>query len=48
MTAQIIPGKPNSKWAERRQDLLLISSFGFWAAVIGLTPVLAVRLMMGG
>lgn len=38
---------PNSKWAERKRDLLLVSSFGFWAAMLGLAPVLAVHVMMG-
>jgi len=49
MTAQINPNSryPNSKWAERKQDLLLVSSFGFWAAVLGLSPVLALRLLIG-
>ncbi len=38
---------PNSKWAERRQDLLLVFSFAFWAILLGLAPVLAVHLMPG-
>jgi len=29
------------------QDFLLVSSFGLWAAVLGLSPVLAFRLLMG-
>jgi hypothetical protein len=32
--------------AERIQDVLLVSSFGLWAALLGLTPVLAYRLLM--
>jgi hypothetical protein len=29
------------------QDLVLVSSFGLWAALLGLTPVLVFRLLMG-
>jgi len=29
------------------QDLLLVSSFGLWTALLGLTPVLVFRLLMG-
>jgi hypothetical protein len=28
-------------------DLLLVSSFGLWALVLGLAPVLAFRLLLG-
>jgi hypothetical protein len=38
---------PNSAWAERRQDLLLVASFGLWAVLLGLTPVLALHLLIG-
>jgi len=31
---------------ERMQDILLVSSFGLWAAILGLSPVLAFRLLM--
>jgi hypothetical protein len=34
-------GKANLARAERVQDLLMISSFGFWAVLLGLLPVLA-------
>ena len=49
MTTQIIANErfANSKWAERKQDLLLVSSFGLWAAVLGLMPVVALHLLMG-
>jgi hypothetical protein len=49
MTTQIIQNKryPNSEWAERMQDLLLVSSFGLWAVLLGLSPVLAFHLLMG-
>jgi hypothetical protein len=48
MTTQIIRDKryPNSQRAERMQDLLLVSSFGLWAALLGLSPVLAFHLLM--
>ena len=49
MTAQTIQ---NARYAisERPQgvqDLVLVSSFGLWAALLGLTPVLVFRLLMG-
>ena len=49
MTTQISHNKryPNSQRAERMQDLLLVSSFGLWAALLGLSPVLAFRLLVG-
>ena len=49
MTTQIIQDKryPNSERAERMQDLLLVASFGLWAALLGLSPVLAFRLLVG-
>ena len=28
------------------QDVLLVSSFGLWAAILGLSPVLAYRLLV--
>lgn len=33
--------------AEIIQDLLMIFSFGFWALVLGLAPVLAIGLLTG-
>ena len=49
MTAAIIKNKcyPSSAWAERKQDLLLVSSFGLWASLLGLSPVLAIRFLFG-
>lgn len=38
---------PNAVWAERKQDLLLVSSFGMWACLLGLSPVLAVHFLVG-
>ncbi len=32
--------------AERIQDVLLVSSFGLWAMLLGLLPVLAFDLLM--
>jgi hypothetical protein len=40
-------GRPISGRSERIQDFLLVSSFGLWATVLGLAPVLAFRLLMG-
>ena len=34
-------GKVKAARAESLQDLLLLSSFGFWAVLLGLVPVLA-------
>ena len=39
---------PNSTWAETKQDFLLVSSFGLWASLLGLSPVLALRFFVGG
>jgi hypothetical protein len=36
-----------SERSEAVQDLLLVSSFGLWAALLGLVPVLAFRLLTG-
>jgi hypothetical protein len=38
---------PVCERAQRKQDILLVSSFGLWAAIIGLSPVLAFRLLLG-
>jgi len=40
-------GYPTSERSQGVQDLLLVSSFGLWAALLGLAPVLAFRLLMG-
>ena len=38
----------NTKYprAERMQDVLLVSSFGLWAALLGLVPGVVLRLLM--
>jgi hypothetical protein len=41
-------GKPSSARAERVRDVLMLSSFGFWAVLLGLLPVLAFHALMGG
>ena len=38
---------PTSKHAQRMQDIFLVSSFGLWAVLLGLAPVLAFRLLSG-
>ena len=47
MTAQTIQKNrhPICDQAQRAQDLLLVSSFGLWAMLLGLSPVLAFRLL---
>jgi hypothetical protein len=49
MTTDIIQNKryANSKWAEIKQDFLLVSSFGLWASVLGFSPILALRFLTG-
>ena len=49
MSAEVIADKrfANSKWAEMKQDLLIVSSFGLWAVLLGLSPVLAINFVMG-
>jgi hypothetical protein len=36
----------SADWTERGQDLLLISSFGAWALILGLLPVFAFRALL--
>ncbi len=38
---------PASKRAQTMQDIFLVSSFGLWAVLLGLAPVLAFRLLSG-
>jgi hypothetical protein len=49
MTTQTIRSAryPVSGHARRMQDFLLVSSFGLWAVLLGLSPVLAFRLLAG-
>jgi hypothetical protein len=49
MTAQSIQNTGNlaSARAEAVQDLLLVSSFGVWAMLLGLAPVVLFRLLTG-
>jgi hypothetical protein len=48
MTTPIIrnSGYRNSRLGEVLQDFLLVSSFCLWAAVLGLSPVLAFHVLM--
>jgi len=41
------PRYPVCERAQRMQDFLMVSSFALWAAVLGLSPVLAFHLLMG-
>ena len=38
---------PSCVRTQRMQDILLVSSFGLWASILGLSPVLAFRLLIG-
>jgi hypothetical protein len=44
MTARTIR---NAAQAEAVRDLLLVSSFGLWAVLLGFVPVVAFHLAMG-
>jgi hypothetical protein len=44
MTARTIRNAAN---AEAVRDLLLVSSFGLWAMLLGFVPVVAFHLVMG-
>ena len=48
MTTHIIAGRrhPSSKFAELKQDLLLVSSFGLWAVLLGLVPIVTLHLLL--
>jgi hypothetical protein len=37
---------PVCRRAQRMQDVLLVSSFGLWAALLGLVPGVALRLLL--
>jgi len=39
--------QPASWRSERAQDLLIVFSFGLWAVLLGLAPVLGLRLLIG-
>jgi hypothetical protein len=39
-------GDPAWRRSERINDLLVVSSFGLWALLLGLAPVLAIHLLM--
>lgn len=38
---------PATRRAERMQDFLLVSSFGLWATLLGLAPVMLFSLVRG-
>ena len=47
MIIQTIRGRDlYSERAERIHDVLLVSSFGLWAVLLGLSPVLAFHMLM--
>jgi hypothetical protein len=48
MTTQSIANTryPICERSQRMQDILLVSSFGLWAAVLDLSPVLAFHALM--
>jgi hypothetical protein len=48
MTAQTNQdaSRPFCARTERMRDLLIVSSFGFWAVILGFAPVLAFYLVM--
>ena len=47
MTTQTMNSKyPYSERAENFRDVLLVSSFGLWAVLLGMSPVLAFHMLM--
>ena len=40
-------GYPISGRSQEMQDVLLVSSFGLWATLLGFMPVMAFRMLMG-
>jgi hypothetical protein len=42
-----MPKSANSGRSQGMQDVLLVSSFGLWAALLGLAPLITFRLLMG-
>jgi hypothetical protein len=49
MTNQIVKDSkyPVTVGAQRMQDLLLATTFGLWALLLGLSPVLAIGRLIG-
>jgi len=49
MTTRTIhnPGSSTSRRTEKMQDFLMVSSFGLWAALLGLSPVVALHWLLG-
>ena len=41
------PAQANAARTETVRDLMIVSSFGFWAFLLGLAPVLAISLFGG-
>lgn len=39
--------RANARHVETVRDLMIVSSFGFWAFLLGLAPVLAINLLGG-
>ena len=37
---------PSSEYAQRMQDVLLVSSFALWATLLGFAPLMTYRLLM--
>jgi hypothetical protein len=48
MTTQTIsnPRYPICERAQTMQDILMVASFALWATILGLSPVLAYRLLV--
>jgi hypothetical protein len=39
-------GNPSAEYAQRMQDVLLVSSFALWAMLIGFAPLMTYRLLV--
>ena len=44
---QRTPAQAKASRIETAHDLLLVSTFGFWALLLGLAPVLVISLIRG-
>jgi len=45
MSKRNAAGNRAAVWAERKQDFLIISAFGVWATILGLSPVMLFRAL---
>lgn len=39
------PKYPIDRWALRAQDMLMVSAFGIWSVVLGVSPILLFHVL---